>query len=95
MLSDKVKMLLSTLEDIKFSLELIQARCKEIHSSDDFLKDNDGLEKLDSVSMRLIAIGEGFTCDLCNDTCATKLEFWGKKATFSYNLLHITIKTIQ
>lgn len=30
-----------------------------IKSSSDFLED-DGLEKLDSISMRLIAIGEGF-----------------------------------
>lgn len=60
MYSDKTKMLLSTLEDIKFSLELISDRCSNISSSDDFLKDANGLEKLDSISMRLIAIGEGF-----------------------------------
>ena len=60
MLSDNEKMILSTLEDVKFSLELIKSRCKEIISCDDFLKDDDGLEKLDSISMRLIAIGEGF-----------------------------------
>ncbi|OHE15678.1 MAG: hypothetical protein A2540_08170 [Sulfurimonas sp. RIFOXYD2_FULL_37_8] len=53
-------MLLSTLEDIKFSIELIQKRFKNINSSDDFLKDDDSLEKLDSISMRLVAIGEGF-----------------------------------
>jgi len=60
MLNDKNKMMVSTLEDIKFSLELIQSRCKNINSSDDFLEDDNGLEKLDSISMRLIAIGEGF-----------------------------------
>jgi len=59
MLSDNTKMILSTLEDVKFSLELIKSRCKDITSCDDFLKDNDGLEKLDSISMRLIAVGEG------------------------------------
>lgn len=53
-------MLLSTLEDIQFSIELIQKRFKNINSSDDFLKDDDSLEKLDSISMRLVAIGEGF-----------------------------------
>lgn len=53
-------MILSTLEDIKYSLELIQRRSKHISSSDDFLKDEEGLEKLDSISMRLVAIGEGF-----------------------------------
>jgi len=60
MLDPKDIMVLSTLEDIQYSLELIVKRCKSIHSSDDFLKDETGLERLDSVSMRLIAIGEGF-----------------------------------
>ncbi len=61
MYSDEQRtMLLSTLEDIKFSIELIQKRAKHINSSDDFLKDDDGLEKLDGISMRLVAIGEGF-----------------------------------
>ncbi|WP_027389071.1 HepT-like ribonuclease domain-containing protein [Chrysiogenes arsenatis] len=53
-------LLLSTLEDIKFSIELILKRFNGIRSSDDFLRDDDGLEKLDSISMRLVAIGEGF-----------------------------------
>ena len=39
---------------------MIIARCKDINSSDDFLDEEDGLLKLDGVSMRLIAIGEGF-----------------------------------
>ena len=42
-------MILSTLEDIKFSLELIKERCKDINSSDDFLNNSSGLEKLDSI----------------------------------------------
>ena len=58
-MSDKELVLLSTLEDIVFSIELILNRFKTIKSSDDFLEE-DGLEKLDSISMRLIAIGEGF-----------------------------------
>ena len=58
--NDKHRMILSTLEDIKYSLELIIGRCENINSSDDFLKDSIGLERLDSVSMRLLAIGEGF-----------------------------------
>ena len=58
--SDKAKMILSTLEDIKHSLDLIVRRCTNINSADDFLKDDIGLERLDSISMRLIAIGEGF-----------------------------------
>lgn len=60
MLSDKDRIIISTLEDIKFSLELIKERCESINSSDDFLHDKDGLLKLDSISMRLVAIGEGF-----------------------------------
>ena len=60
MFSDNERMILSTLDDIKTSLELIQKRCTNIKSSDDFLQNDNGLEKLDSISMRLIAIGEGF-----------------------------------
>jgi uncharacterized protein with HEPN domain len=59
-MSDKQLMVLSTLEDIQFSIELIMQRFKKIESSDDFLDNENGLEKLDSISMRLVAIGEGF-----------------------------------
>lgn len=58
-MSDKKLMVLSTLEDIVFSIELIISRFETIESSDDFLE-RSGLEKLDSISMRLVAIGEGF-----------------------------------
>lgn len=58
-MSDKELMVLSTLEDIVFSIELIISRFETIESSDDFLEES-GLEKLDSISMRLVAIGEGF-----------------------------------
>ena len=58
--NEQKEMILSTLEDIKYSLELVQKRAKNINSSDDFLEDENGLEKLDSISMRLVAIGEGF-----------------------------------
>lgn len=60
MLDDKTRMIISTLEDVIYSLDLIITRFKDIEVSDDFLKDDIGLEKLDSISMRLIAIGEGF-----------------------------------
>lgn len=56
----KKEMIISALEDIEYSLELILERFKDIHTSDDFLKDSVGLERLDSISMRLIAIGEAF-----------------------------------
>ncbi len=58
--NDRLLILRSTLEDIITSLKLIQQRFQSIKSADDFLKDEHGLEKLDSISMRLIAIGEGF-----------------------------------
>lgn len=59
-MSDNQLMVLSTLEDIQFSIELILQRFEVICSSDDFLENENGLEKLDSISMRLVAIGEGF-----------------------------------
>src|SRR5574344_2249465 len=55
----KKDMIISTLEDIIFSLELILKRTIDINTIDDFLNDDIGLEKLDSVAMRLVAIGEG------------------------------------
>ena len=58
--NEQNEMIVSTLEDIKYSLELIQRRAEHITSSDDFLETENGLEKLDSISMRLVAIGEGF-----------------------------------
>lgn len=58
--NDRLLILRSTLEDIITSLKLIQQRFQNIKTADDFLKNEHGLEKLDSISMRLIAIGEGF-----------------------------------
>lgn len=46
------------LEYILQSIELIQKRFLAIRESDDFMKDDEGLEKLDSISMRLQSIGE-------------------------------------
>jgi len=59
-MSDTDIIVLTTLKDILYSIRLIQSRFQAISSSDDFLEDEVGLEKLDSISMRLIAIGEGF-----------------------------------
>lgn len=58
--NEQNEMIVSTLEDIKYSLELIQRRVEHITSSDDFLETENGLEKLDSISMRLVAIAGGF-----------------------------------
>lgn len=46
------------LEYILQSIKLIQKRFSAIGQSDDFMKDDEGLEKLDSISMRLQSIGE-------------------------------------
>jgi len=59
-MSDKNLMLLSTLEDIEHSIALILVRFEKISSSDDFLTNEEGLILLDSIAMRLVAIGEGF-----------------------------------
>lgn len=47
-----------TLELIRDSLELIEKRCSDIYSVDDFLLSDSGMMKLDSVCMKLTAIGE-------------------------------------
>jgi len=59
-MSDKKIMAISTLKDIRFSLKLILKRFEKIESSNDFMDSEEMLEKLDSISMRLVAIGEGF-----------------------------------
>ncbi|WP_295055883.1 HepT-like ribonuclease domain-containing protein [Sulfuricurvum sp.] len=51
----------TTIELIDFileSLRLINKRFISIKSSDDFLDSDEGLEKLDAISMRLQSIGE-------------------------------------
>lgn len=46
------------IENILWALDQIQKRFKEIDTSSDFLDDDAGLEKLDSICMQLINIGE-------------------------------------
>jgi uncharacterized protein with HEPN domain len=46
------------LEFIMESLNLIKRRFKAISNSDDFIDNDDGLDKLDAISMRLQSIGE-------------------------------------
>jgi len=50
--------LLELLEFIKESIELIRKRFITIHCFDDFIADDDGLEKLDSIILRIQTIGE-------------------------------------
>lgn len=46
------------LEDIKESVELVLSRTESVITTEDFLKDDIALEKLDAVSMRLQVIGK-------------------------------------
>lgn len=52
------ELLEENLKNILWALEQIIKRFQVIQSSDDFLKDDTGLEKLDSICMQLINIGE-------------------------------------
>lgn len=52
------QLVIEIFKNIAWSLEQISKRFKTIHSSEDFLKDDIGLEKLDSICMQLINIGE-------------------------------------
>ena len=46
------------LRQIDNAIEIVRTRFSVINSVDDFLESADGLEKLDSICMKLIAIGE-------------------------------------
>jgi len=48
----------SILKNVAWSLDQIIKRFQSIQSSEDFLKDDTGLEKLDSICMQLINTGE-------------------------------------
>lgn len=48
------------LKQIQESIEKIQYRTRKINSVSDFTDSPDGMEKLDSVCMQFIAIGESF-----------------------------------
>ncbi|MFO7446260.1 MAG: HepT-like ribonuclease domain-containing protein [Ignavibacteriaceae bacterium] len=52
------EVILSLLEEIKESIVLINQRSADIESPNDFLKDSEGLTKLDAIAMRLQVIGE-------------------------------------
>jgi uncharacterized protein with HEPN domain len=52
------ELVLEILASVHASLELVQKRFRDIRSADDFVKDDLGLEKLDSICMQLIATGE-------------------------------------
>ena len=52
------ELVIESFRNIIRSLEWITKRFQVIRSSDDFIKDDLGLEKLDSICMQLINIGE-------------------------------------
>jgi len=52
------ELIVDILKNIAWSIEQITKRLQTIESSDDFIKDDAGLEKLDSICMQLINIGE-------------------------------------
>ena len=66
---------------IKYSIYLIEERFDSISTSSDFLSDNLGVEKLDSISMRLQSIGEAIKNILKNDS--TLLTQFAQKSYWS------------
>ncbi|MBI5402017.1 MAG: DUF86 domain-containing protein [Ignavibacteriae bacterium] len=52
------ELIIEIFTNIAWSLEQISKRFQTIKTSDDFLKDDEGIEKLDSICMQLINIGE-------------------------------------
>ena len=52
------ELVLEILRQIENSINIILKRFSVINEPDDFVKDEKGLEKLDSICMQLIAIGE-------------------------------------
>lgn len=51
-------LVLSILQQIDEALEKIKSRSEQVHSADDFTNSPAGMEKLDSICMLFIAIGE-------------------------------------
>ena len=85
----------NTIELIAFillSIELIEQRFQTITSSDDFLDDTNGLEKLDSISMRLQSIGEAIKNILKRDpeslTSFAEKSFWSDIVRFREIISH-------
>ncbi|WP_353662880.1 HepT-like ribonuclease domain-containing protein [Hydrogenimonas sp. SS33] len=51
-------LVIEILQQINDSISLVKKRCSYAKIADDFLQNDEGLIKLDSICMRLIAIGE-------------------------------------
>ncbi len=52
------ELILDTLEQIRDALVIVEKRCSYAKSADDFCDSEEGQEKLDSICMKLIAVGE-------------------------------------
>ncbi len=52
------ELLSDTLSNIMVAIERIKRRFEDIKSAEDFLSSNDGVDRLDGITMMLIAIGE-------------------------------------
>lgn len=52
------ELVIEILRNIVWSIDRITKRFQTIRSSDDFIKDDEGFDKLDSICMQLINIGE-------------------------------------
>jgi len=52
------ELVLDTLEQIRDALVTVKKRCSYAKSADDFCDSEEGQEKLDSICMKLIAVGE-------------------------------------
>lgn len=57
-LSEKLPLILHTLDKLSLAINRLQERTCSIHSVNDFLMTPGGMEKLDAACMVLIAIGE-------------------------------------
>jgi uncharacterized protein with HEPN domain len=53
-----LELILEDLRHIAWSLDQIEKRFSSVVTPDDFMKDDNGIEKLDSICLQLIAIGE-------------------------------------
>lgn len=57
-MSDK-DLIVEVIKNVAWSLDQISKRSQAISSGDDLIQDDDGMEKLDSICMQLINVGEG------------------------------------
>ena len=58
------ELVLEILKQIINSINIVLKRFSLIKNPDDFVKTEEGLEKLDSICMQLIAIGEGLMLEV-------------------------------